>query len=293
MFLAITILAYIVASVVFCYTTKPAVSEGEFPFSITYVYQGETQTLSGVLKCRYIGSHTIHREHQRYWHEETLYDNPRGVEDPFVIERNEEQQTTLAIYENMNPGYFMGDPLYRDYYADYGLAGVEPHIAYHDYKNGISLEEGNREEILESIGFQVVDFTYAEPMENSFSFSGIRYEADNVIIFIGIAFVFFLLCMVFVHRDKTRPYAVGDKIGIVVNVLVAVVVIPFISFFCILFGIVESSVEAVNQIIYNIPPFMILCLALSVVFRRKGHGKAGLLIQLVGILPCIFAFVIG
>ena len=148
-------------------------------------------------------------------------------------------------------------------------------------------------EVLESIGFRVIDFTYAEPIENSFSFSGIRYEADNVIIFMGIALVFFVGCMVFVRRDKTRPCSVGDKLGIVLNVLVAVVVIPFISFFCILFGIVESSKEWVNQTIYNIPPFMILCLALSVVFRRKGYGKAGLLIQLVGLLPCIFAFVIG
>lgn len=110
MFLAITILAYIVASVVFCYTTKPAVSEGEFPFSITYAYQGETQTLSGVLKCRYAGSNTIHREHQRYWDEEILFDNPKDVEAPFIIDQNEELQTTLSIHENMNPGYFMGDP---------------------------------------------------------------------------------------------------------------------------------------------------------------------------------------
>ena len=50
-FLVITIIAYIVASFVFCYTTKPAVSEGEFPFSITYEYKGEQKTISGVLKC--------------------------------------------------------------------------------------------------------------------------------------------------------------------------------------------------------------------------------------------------
>ena len=291
--LGITILAYMVASVVFCYTTKPAVSEGEFPFSITYEYKGETNTLSGVLKCEYAGSDTVHREHQRYWNEEVLYDNPDNVESPFIIDQNEELQTTLCVYENMNPGYFMGDPLYGDYYTALGLAGVGPRISYYDYKNGISLEETNQEEVLESFGFRVIDFTYAEPIENSFSFSGIRYEADNVIIFMGITLVFFIGCMVFVRRDKTRPCSVGDKLGIVLNVLVAVVVIPFISFFCILFGIVESSKEWVNQTIYNIPPFMILCLALSVVFRRKGYGKAGLLIQFVGLLPCIFAFVIG
>ena len=40
-FLAVTIVAYIVATVIFCYTTKPEVSTGEFPFSITYEYKGD------------------------------------------------------------------------------------------------------------------------------------------------------------------------------------------------------------------------------------------------------------
>jgi len=35
-FLAVTIIAYIAATVVFCYTTKPEVTKGAFPFSITY-----------------------------------------------------------------------------------------------------------------------------------------------------------------------------------------------------------------------------------------------------------------
>ena len=290
--LVITAIAYIAATVLFCYTTKPAVAKGEFPFSITYEYQGETGTLSGVLECAYSGSYTVHGEHHRYWTEETRYDNPDNVENPFIIDQNDELQTTLSLYENMSAGYFMGDPLYADYYLDYGLTGAEPQVSYYDYKNEIYLEEANREEVLESVGFKVIDFTYPEPVENSFSFSGIQYKADNVMIFIGIMLVFFLLCLIFVRKDKEYRYARLDRIGIVFNFLVGIVAVPFISFFCILFGIVESRVELINQITYNTPSISILCLALSLVFRRKGYPKTGFFIQFGGILSFLLILVL-
>ena len=282
--LVITAIAYIAASVLFCYTTKPAVTKGEFPFSITYEYKGETKTLSGVLECAYSGSYTIHGEHHRYWTEETRYDNPDHVENPFVIDQNDELQTSLSLYENMSAGYFMGDPLYADYYRDYGLSGVEPSVSYYDYKNEIYLEEANREDILESVGFKIIDFTYPEPLENRFFFSGIQYKADNVIIFIAIMSVFFLLCLIFVRKDKEYRYSKLDKAGIVLNFLMGIIAVPFISFFCILFGIVESRVELINQITYNTPSIAILCLALAVVLRRKGYSKTGFFIQFGGIL---------
>lgn len=291
-FLAITLIVYLAATVLFCYTTKPAVSEGEFPFSITYEYQGETKTLSGVLKCAYSGSYTIQGEHHRYWNEEIIYDNPENIEQPFVIAHSEETQTTLSLHENMYAGYFMGDPLYEDYYIKYGRGSVEPRVAYYDYKNEIFLEDANQDEIPESVGFKLIDYTYAEPVENSFSFSGIQYEADNVIIFIAILLVFFLLCLIFVRKDQAYLYSGLDKAGIVFNFLVGIAAVPFISICCVLFGIVESHVELINQITYNIPSITILCLALSVVFRRKGYSKTGFLIQFGGILAFLLILVL-
>ena len=155
---AVTMIAYFAASVIFCYTTKPKVSQAEFPFSITYEYKGETNTLSGVFVCEYSGSDTIHGEHDRYWIGESKYDNPENVEDVHIVEQNDEMQILLAVHENMYAGYFMGDPLYKSYYAEYGLAGVEPYIEYQDSKNEISLDEENKEEILKSIGFKIVDY---------------------------------------------------------------------------------------------------------------------------------------
>ena len=282
-FFVITVIAYVAASLHFCYTTKPEITNHEFPFSITYEYKGETKTLSGIFECEYSGSSTIHGEHRRYWEGESKYINPINPENPHIIEENEEMQTVLAIQEDMYAGYFMGDPMYKNHYSDLGFDVAEPYIEYYDYKNNISLNDENRDEILESIGFKLIDYTYAEPIENSFSFSGIQYEADNVTIFIGILFVFFILCLIFVRKDKEYQYTKLDKIGIGLNFLVGIVVVPFTSVVCMLFGLVESNIELVNQITYNTPPFAILCLALSVVFRRKGFSKPGFYIQFGGI----------
>ena len=286
-FLALTLVAYIAATLLCCYMTKPEVSEGKFAFSITYEYKGETKIFSGVFVTEFAGSSTVQGEHNRYWNENTIYDDPKYPETPHIIEQNDELKTTLAIQENMYAGYFMGDPLCMDHYENHGLEGPEPYIEYYDYKNNISLDEYNRDAVLESIGFKIIDFTYDEPIENSFSFSGVSYEADNVIIFVAILLVFLLLCLIFVRKDNEYQYTNLDKVGTVLNFLVGIVAVPFICLTCVLFGLVESGVKIIDQSVYNIPPFGILCLALSVVFRRKGYSKTSFFIQFGGILAFI------
>ena len=291
-FLAITIIDYIAASVHFCYTTKPQVSKSEFPFTITYEYKGETNTLSGVVVCEFSSSNTIHGEHNRYWDQETIYHNPIDPEYPHVIDQSDDLMTTLAVQEDMYAGYFMGDPLYKDHYTTYGEEGPEPYVEYYDYINDIYLTDENRDEILESIGFKIVDFTYAEPIENSFSFSGIQYEADNITVFIAIMVGYLVLCLVFVRKDKEYVYTKLDKNGIIFNFLTGIIVVPFLSLICMMFGLVENRVELINQITYSIPPIAILCLALSVVFRRKGYSKPGFFIQFTGMALFILILIL-
>lgn len=281
-FLAITIIVYIVATLALCYTTKPEVSVGEFPFSVTYKYKGETKTLSGIYKCEYSGSVTIHNEHRRYWDEESIIEYEGEYDIPNIVYQDETM--TLSVFENMAAGYFMGDPLYADWYMNYGHEDPQPYIEYYDHVNEISLNDENRDEVLEAIEFEIIDYTYPEPIENSFSFSGIRYEADNVIFFVGISLLFLIVCLIFVRRDKEYKYSNLDKVGIVFNFLVGIFAVPFITILCFFFGIVESSIELINQIIYNIPSFTIICLALSVVLRRKGFSKTGFFIQFGGVL---------
>lgn len=289
-FLVVTIIAYIVASLAFCYTTKPEISEGEFPFSVTYEYKGETGTLSGIYKCNFSGSSTIAGEHKRHWDGESIIEYDGEYDIPNVIYQDETM--SLAVFENMSAGYFMGDPLYADRYIDYGYDAPHPNIEYYDYVNDVSLNEENREEILEEIGFELIDFTYPEPIDNSFSLSGIRYEADNLIIFTAILLLFMLACLIFVRRDKEYKYSALDKAGIVLNFIMGIFAIPFIAIICFFFGIVESNLELINQITYSIPPFAILCLGLSVVFRRKGFSKTGFFIQFAGLVPFILLLIL-
>lgn len=290
-FLAVTLIAYIACSIIFCYETKPAVAEGEFPFTITYEYKGETRTFSGVLKAKFGGSRTILGEHSRYWEPEIVINNPYNPEVPQIIDENEELMTSLTINENMEAGYFMGDPLQKDYYLERGLEGPVPRAEYYDYKNDISLNEENADEILESIGFKFIDFTYPEPIENSFSYAGVQYEADNLSVFVLVMTVFFLACLIFVRKEKEYTYSVLDKVSIGTNFAVGILAIPFITLMCFLFGIVESSIEIINQITYNMPSFAILCLTLSIIFRRKGYSKTGFYIQFVGIVPFVLLLV--
>jgi hypothetical protein len=165
----------------------------------------------------------------------------------------------------------------------YGLEGPEPYAEYYDYENEISITDYDQDEELAAIGFRFTDFSYAQPIENSFSFSGIKYEADNIIYFVALMLVFLVICIIFVRKDKEYKYSYLDKSCIIVNFIVGIIGVPFIYIICTLHGIVGSSYEWIEQFIYNIPPISILCLALSVVFRRRGLRKTGFFVQFGGV----------
>lgn len=284
-FLTVTLIAFGVVMLACCYETTPAVKSAEFPFSITYEYNGEIGTLKGVTTYEFAGSETIMNEHSIYWDEETIYENPEELEYPWVIVSNEEM--FLGIHTNMRSGYFMGDPHYANYYNEYGNGTVEPYIDYTNHKEEIYSSDDNREEIMESIGFRLIDFTYAEPIENSFTFSGIQFQADNVIFFVAISVLFLVLCVIFVRRDKEYKYTVLDKVSIAVNFIVGIVAVPFITIICVLFDLNGGGDDILSQIAYCIPAPTIVCLGLSVAFRRKGFRKIGFFIQFAGVLAFI------
>ena len=279
------IIAYAVVSAITCYKTKPLVAKGDFPFSITYEYKGEQAVMSGVYHCEFSSSETVIGTHERWWNGEATYDTTCGFDYPFIIDSSEDM--SLSLHEHMIPGYFMGDPLHMDYYDEYNDGVVAPYVEYYDYKNNITLDETNEEEILESIGFKIIDYTYAEPIENSFSFSGIKYEADNIVFFNLLMFVFLIVCIIFVRKDKEYKYSRLDKSGVVLNFVVGIFAVPVVALMCTLFGLIGSSYEWIDQTIYNVPPFAILCLALSVVLRRKGFSKTGFFIQFGGIVAFV------
>lgn len=270
------IVAYAIVAVLTCYNTKPAVSEGEFPFSITYEYLGETKTIAGVYSCKFGSSQTILGIHERYWEGEITY-----TEGDYIV--HQEEMKTLAVQPCLEAGYFMGDPLYRDYYEVYGLEGPEPYAEYYDYENEISYADYGMEEELASIGFRFLDFQYAEPIENSFSFSGVSFEGDNITAFFVLMLIFLIACIIFVRKDEDYEVSYFNKSCVIINFIVGIIAAPFIYIICALFSIVGSGYEWIDQIIYNIPPITVFCIALSVIFRRKGYSKTGFFVQFGGV----------
>ena len=136
------LVAYAILTVILCYNTKPAVSEGEFPFSITYEYRGETGTTSGVIICKYEGSQTIFNEHTRYWSEETVY-----TEGDYVVYQDETK--TLAVQPGTEAGYLMGDPLYSDYHQKhYDMEEPGAYVEYYDFD---IYSKSNFYQIIESV----------------------------------------------------------------------------------------------------------------------------------------------
>lgn len=277
--------AYAILTVILCYNTKPAVSEGEFPFSITYEYLGKTGKISGVSICKYEGSQTVLNDHTRYWSEETVY-----TKGDYIVYQDETK--TLAVQPGTEAGYLMGDPLYSDYFQRYyDIEKPGAFVEYYDYKNDVSISGYNNEEELAAVGFKLLEVQYEEPIENSFSFAGVTYEPDNIIFFVVLMLIFLLVCIIFVRRDKEYIYSKLDRAGMIINFIVGIVAVPFISFFCTMFGIVGSGYDWIDQIIYNIPSFTILCLAASVVLRRKSFSKTGFFIQFGGVLAFVLILV--
>ena len=177
----------------------------------------------------------------------------------------------------------MGDPLYSDYHQKhYNMEEPGAYVEYYDYESDISISGYQNEGELAAVGFRVLDVYYGEPIENSFSFSGVTYEPDNIIFFVALMLVFLIVCIIFVRKDKEYKYSYLDKSYIIVNFIVGIVAVPFIYIICTLFGLVGSSCEWIEQCIYNVPSFAILCLALSIIFRRKGYRKTGFFVRFGG-----------
>lgn len=139
---------------------KPEIKEAEFDFSVTYEFNGERITISGVYVCEYSGTAwALDGGYNREWNG---YIKDGKTEDTFEIgttDAGDRVELRLAFI----PEYFMGD------FVDDGNREVpKPYIA-------VILEdsEGIRilhepAEVEEYCGAKIIGYEYDEPIENSF-----------------------------------------------------------------------------------------------------------------------------
>lgn len=257
---------------------KPKIAQQEFPFTITYSYQGETQTISDV----YVGEHV---RGAKYLGDDSvawygyIKDHDRLESDFYRI--GEVDGQAFFINLNMEPGYLMGDPKYAG-------SVCQPSGAYHGFDGTNEITVTDPAELAQ-LGLSIVSWEYPEPIENRFSFGGISLSSEATMYTAIIAIVALLACMILIKKDKEIVYRKMDKVSIVLNFLIAIVVFPFIFMVSALSEIVADT-SIWQQILYFAPALTVLGIGASVTLRRLGCKRIGFWSQFAG--PVVFALII-
>ncbi len=134
---------------------RPEIKEGRFNISVTYEYNGETKTASGVYVCKYDGIiwYNPNRDPFVSWEESFEGDIKDGGILPIcTTDAGEEIFIGMLLY----PEYFMGDPEYADY---------TPLVRAEIFS---SKRQSDDPEILAEYGVKLISYEYDEPIENTF-----------------------------------------------------------------------------------------------------------------------------
>ena len=137
---------------------RPEIKSGEFNFSVTYEYAGETKTVSGVYVCEYDGIDWVldggfHRVWSGYI--------KGGTTEQNIVLGTAEDGGIVELYLAFDPDYFMGDSHWD------GYEPFEPCLSVRLYDEGLYFES-DAELIAETYGARVISYEYDDPIENSF-----------------------------------------------------------------------------------------------------------------------------
>ena len=138
----------------------PEIENGRFNFSVTYEYDGEIQTLSGVYVCEYAGTDwALDGGYHRVW---DGYIEGGTYDDHFEIGVTDDGGTVWLCL-NLFPDYFMGEEIINDIPAPYLM------IKYpEDELGGMAIIQ-EVDVIEELCGAKIISYQYDEPIKNSFN----------------------------------------------------------------------------------------------------------------------------
>ena len=274
--LAVAILAISIYSVISSLAFKPTVTEGEFPFSITYELDGERVTIEDVYKVHYVRNDGYADTKSRVYAGELK----SSGEDNTLYTLKKGENTRVELWTRFYADYLMGDTEY-DYFDD---EPFEPRIYYYDAEE----IEYQDEETLAAQGVKLISFEYPKPIENSFVFSHISHFSGAVVLpTLLISLLALLAIIIFVRKEKELKYKAVDIISIIFNWIIGILYLGFVTVLALFIDIEGGGPELYYQIMYFIPAISVLCIAASVALRRKGYRKSSLITQFIG--PIIFA----
>lgn len=268
--LILMVAVYFLASV----QKKPTVTEQDFAYSVTYKVDGEEKTYEGIYTCRFngFGDNGIDPL-TRYYVEEYTVDGVTADTHRYTIA--EKDGYTLDIVTIFNNEYLMGEDMGDPSYA------LEAPVL--EAKDG----EGNQydqENLPAAFDAKIVGWEYPEPIKNTFVFAGFSgLYVVNMCGMVLAGLLTLILSMILVRKGDGVVYNALDRIGAVLNFVVALVALPFMTFIVSLVQAYPVGPEWIYQADLCIPPVMALSLVASVSLRRKGFRWSGFLIQFLWI----------
>lgn len=258
----------------------PAVKQQEFPFSVTYSYLGETETISGVYVAEYYPDAKYIGDDDISWNG-YVKDRDRLEGDYFVVADGD--CWAYSINLNFKPGYFMGDPAYAEYVC-------QPTGQYNSYDSVEEIVTDITDPAeLEALDFSIVSWAYPVPIENSFSFGGVCLSSEATMYTAIIAVVALVLSLILIRKEPTVAYSKMDKFSIIFNFAVAIFAFPLILIVSALSEIVADA-SFWQQILYLTPALTAVGIAASLTLRRLGNKVVGFFIQFAA--PAYFAVMI-
>ncbi|MBR2938165.1 MAG: hypothetical protein IKB80_06730 [Oscillospiraceae bacterium] len=273
--LVVAILAIAAYSIISSIAKKPTVTEGEFPFSITYELNGERVTIEDVYKVHYVRNDGYADTKSRVYAGELK----SSGEDDTLYTLKKDENTRVELWSHFYADYLMGDTEY-DYFDD---EPFEPRIYYYDAQE----TEYHDEETLSAQGVKLISFEYPAPIENSFVFSHISYFSGAIVLpTLLIALLALVAIIIFARKEKELQRKAIDVVSIILNFVIGFILVPFITIAAALIDINGGGPELYRQVLYFIPSLSVLCIAASVALRRKGYGVKSLITALIG--PAVF-----
>ena len=272
--LAVGFLLAIAACLLTGIVKAPVITEHDFSFAVTYRLDGETKTLDGVYRCSFQSTGKGDEPQERYYSGKHL-SNP-SEEHPAEYTIAQKDDLELCIVTYFSDRSLMGDADGRTFY-------FEPYLAVFDRDR----VEYTDEATLSRFDAEITDWVCPEPIANSFRFVGFSKLHDmSMFAMLAVGILTMFACLIFVKRDRTVPYNALDKVSILLNFLICLAAIPFMTVTIALLQIVVSTDNPAYQIALCVPAITAFTLAASVALRRVRFAKTGFFLQFVG--PVLF-----
>ena len=276
--IAIGLIAAIAASLLTGMVKEPAITEYDFPYTVTYTLDGETRTFEGVYKCRFLFTGKGTDPLERYY--EGTYLTTTSEYHPAAYTVAEKDGLELCIVTVFSNKYLMGDTKG----VPEGTFRYDPYLAVMD-REGMEYTE---EEYLGKFDAELISWELPEPVENSFVFTGFSHLHDSsMIAMLTVGALVIIACMIFVKRNRATPRKALNIVSCILNVIIAAVFIPFVTVIALWSQIFLSGSEWTYQVELCIPALTAFSIAASLSLRRNGFLKTGFFIPFAG--PVLFA----